>query len=117
MSDTKSQIREYRGTEVFKYYAADHPDHIHREKLVPITQKEGLVAGDVVLIPALIGGGFFLMTVQANENGEVLAEADQLLASADKLLAVLRFGEDERNAWICTGLINKRGLEKLRVTL
>ncbi len=113
----KFQIRELQGTEVFKYLAADHPDHLHREKLVPITQKDGLVAGDVVLIPALIGGGFFLMTVRASEDGQLMAEADQLTASADKLLALLRFGEDERKAWICTGLINTRGLEKLRIAL
>lgn len=113
----KFQIREYRGTEVFKYLAADHPDQLHREKLVPITQKDGLVAGDVVLIPALIGGGFFLMTVRASENGQLTAEAEEIVASADKLLAILRFGEDERKSWVCTGLINTRGLEKLRITL
>jgi hypothetical protein len=116
LDEIKFQVREYQGTEVFKYLAEDHPDHLHREKLQPITQKEGLVPGDVVLIPALIGGGFFLMTVQADEDG-LLAEADEILASSDQMMALLKFGEDERKAWVCTGLINKRGLEKLRSSL
>ena len=119
MSDKlKFQIREYQGTEVFKYRAADHPDHIHQERLLPLTQRGDLAPEDVILVPALVGGGYFLMTVKESPEGlQGEAQTRELCAEADKLLAILRFGEDERNAWICVGLINKRGLEKLRITL
>ncbi len=103
------QIREYRGTQIFKYYAADHPQGIDTEKLVSITQKDGLEVGELVLIPGLVGGGYHLMKVIKDDYGVLYAEED-------KLLAVLTFGEDERAAWCCTGLINKRGLEKLKIT-
>lgn len=108
-NELKFQIREYQGTEVFKYRAADHPDRIHREKLLPLTQREDLAPEDLILVPSLVGSGFFLMTVKEAEDG--------LFAEADKLMAILRFGEDDRNSWVCAGLINKRGLEKLRITL
>jgi hypothetical protein len=116
-SSIKCQIRELRGTEVYKFVASDHPDHLHHEKLAPITQRDGLVEGDVILVPALIGKGFFLMTVKADNGGLRAEEAQALRAEADKLVALLRFGEDERNAWVCTGLMNMRGLERLKVTL
>lgn len=101
-------IREYMGIEVFKYNAEDHPNGIAKDKLVPITSKDGLGVGDVILVPALMGG-YYLMKVEKDDNGT-------LSAQGDKLIAVLEFGKDDRGAWICGGLINTRGLLKLEIT-
>lgn len=113
-----SQTKYYQGTEVFKFRAEDHPDQFHWEKLQPIQEREGLVAGDVVLIPALIGEGFFPMTVQEDLTGPMKDVAERVAESqSGKWRALLNFGKDDRKSWVCTGLLNTRGLEKLQVTL
>jgi hypothetical protein len=101
-------IRERQGTPVFKFLAEDHAENLDLTKLVDITQEEGLVAGDRILVPGLMGG-YHLLTVEAHPEGG-------LSAHNDRLLAILEFGKDERNAWVCTGLINRKGLLKLRIT-
>lgn len=95
-------IREYMGTEVFLY-----PGEKFTEKdLVPITIREGLKPGDEILIPGLFGG-YHKMTIHGSEKG--------LSARNEDLSAILAFGEDDRNAWVCGGLINNRGISRLRV--
>jgi hypothetical protein len=101
-------VREVIGTTVFKYNAADHPDHLDTSKLVPLTQEQDLATGDSILVPAP-SGGYYFMIVQANEDGG-------LIAVNDKLMALLDFGKDDRKAWVCSGIVNLRGLEKFRIT-
>lgn len=74
---------------------------------VPLTNKDDLVEGMTLGVPALMGG-YHVMKVKKDEYGEMHAQDD-------KLLAVLKFGEDDRHAWICVGLINTRGLKNLRL--
>jgi hypothetical protein len=101
-------IRERQGTPVFKFRAEDHPDAIDAAKLADITREDGLVPGDKILVPGLMGG-YHLLTVEAHPEGG-------LSAKNDSLLAILEFGKDDRGAWVCTGLVNKRVLSKLRIT-
>lgn len=109
MSELKWTIREYQGTEVFKYLASDHPEKgIDPAKFVPMKAESDLQVGDEIAVPGLVGG-YHLMTVEKGESGG-------LFAKNEKLLAILEFGKDDRNAWVCGGLINTRGLAKLKVT-
>lgn len=107
--EIKWTVREYQGTEVFRYNAADHPNGLDSSKLIPVRQKDGIVEGDHILVAALTGG-YHLMKVDPSESGE------SLYGVGDKLMAVLEFGRDDRECWVCSGLINLRGVEKLRIT-
>lgn len=95
-------VREYMGTPVFLYPGEDFKE----EDLIPITTRDGLKEGDEILIPGLMGG-YHKMTVKGSENG--------LSAEGERAIGVLAFGEDDRNAWICGGLINMRGITRLKV--
>jgi len=67
-----------------------------------------LCEGDEVLVPGLMGG-YHVMTVTRDQYGEVSAKGEQLMAA-------LEFDEDRgAGAWVCVGLINLRGIEKLTV--
>lgn len=96
-------VQERSGFEV--YLKPSAPPYID---LPPITEKDGLKAGDEILVPSIFGGTFLLMIVEKDEHGE-------LYGSSNQLMAILEFGKDDRHAWVCDGLINTRGLEKLQL--
>lgn len=96
-------VREYMGTPVFLYPG----ENFKEEDLVPIKTREGLKPGDVILIPGLMGG-YYKMTVKGSEKG--------LSAQGERCIGFLEFGKDDRNAWICGGLVNPRGISRLRVS-
>jgi hypothetical protein len=96
-------VREYAGSEVYLFTS----ESFSMEDLVPLTTRESLKAGDEILVPSL-GVGYLKMTV-VERNGELSAESEGLLG-------VLEFGKDDRNAWVCGGLINKRGVAHLKLS-
>lgn len=98
-------VREYLGCEVYPY----KPDAEGKlpPQLEPIKTEDGLKEGMQILVPSLVGG-FHIMTVMKEDN--------ELYARGEKLMGALEFAkEDGRNAWVCVGLINMRGVEKLEL--
>ena len=89
--------REYMGTEIYK------PGDMETR----LTKKDDVKAGVTVLVPGL-GHAWWLMIVK--EEGGVL------YGHADKMMAVLEYDQDDRHCWVCGGLINTRGLQKLTLS-
>lgn len=86
-------VREYIGSEILDL----------NQKTINV--KEDLLIGQEIYVPGLFG--WIKMVVKCN-GGSIYAESEHMLSA-------LCFGEDDRNAWVCGGLINKRGLKKLEI--
>jgi len=102
MADTISfLVREYIGSYV-------HLDRgpLSENELKPLTELEDLQDGSLVLVRA--HSGHYRMTVKE--------EGGRLIAYSGDLQALLEFGQDDRKAWISTGVINMKGLKKLEVS-
>ncbi len=95
-------VREYLGCEVFKPLVEGGPT-----ELMPLTKEEDIKSGDVILVPGLVGG-YYWMTVEKDTCGGFRGRSE-------KLIALLEFAQDDRMAWVCGGLINTRGIEKLEI--
>ncbi len=98
-ADAKFTVQEFRGMTIYRHPAEPAPWPGEREMIL---ERDALKAGDQVLVPGLTGG-LIPMTIHATED-------ERLMAKSEHLMAVLEFGEDARNAWVCTGLINLRGV-------
>jgi len=90
-------VHEYLGSRIFKQDALG----------TPLTNADDIKEGDEIAVPALTRG-YYVMTVKKGAAGE-------LYADGDRLMAVLSFNEDDRHAWTCSGVINKRCLSKLSI--
>jgi len=82
--------REYMGQEIM---------NLSKEKL---TKKEDLIADEEILIPSLTG------IVKA----KVVKKEEQTYAESDNFLFILEFDIDDRHCWVCSGIVNKKCLEK-----
>ena len=96
-------VREYLGPEIHKF----DPDQPPGQGLAPIRKDDELKPGDQILVPG-IGDELILMTVERDEYGV-------LHGKAGELMAVLEFSNDDREAWVCTGLVNLKGLDRLKI--
>lgn len=74
---------------------------------VPIMDQEALRDGVRVFAPTLFGS--VLATVRRLEAGELYWESERVVGD-------LTFGADGRNCWVTSYAINKRGIEKLKIT-
>lgn len=104
-------VHERNGIEVHKYDEAREYERDAEGRwkgLEPITEEGALRAGDKILVHGLFGE-LFIMTVEADEAGGLCGRCDQLLA-------LLEYGKDDRRAWVCTGLVNLRGVERLKLS-
>lgn len=101
--------REYNGVRIHRYDGAtpERDDDGHWIGLEPITEQGGIKAGDKVLVHGLFGE-LYIMDVEANEHGT-------LHAKGERLTGILKFGEDDRNCWVCLGLVNLRGVTKMEL--
>jgi hypothetical protein len=70
----------------------------------PITRREDLHEGDEIVVAALTGG-YHGMKIKEDEYGELQAEGEGLAA-------LLKFGEDDRECWVCLALVNLQGIKK-----
>lgn len=101
-------VREYMGTEIFMHPGFELPSGgIDESQLRPILNKNDLTVGSQILVPGLFGG-YHLMSIFQADNGD-------LYAKGETLMAALEFAGDDRGSWVCTGLINLRGVEKLKI--
>lgn len=103
-------IRERNGVEIHKFEEGrkyERDEDGRWKDLAPITEEGDLRAGDKILVPGLMGE-LFVMSVEADKYGA-------LTARGEHLSAVLEFGKDDRHAWVCVGLINLRGLQRLEI--
>jgi hypothetical protein len=104
-------VRDYQGVEIHKYEEGrqyERDEDGRWKDLEPVTEEGALHAGDKILVHGLTGG-LMLMTVEANSDG-ILHGVSGFLS------ARLEFGKDDRHAWVCTILVNIRGVEKLQLT-
>ena len=109
-NDLHFVVHEYVGVEIHKYeenHSYERDSEGRWVGLAPIQEKADLRAGEKILVHGLMGE-LFVMTVKADEYGV-------LCGMGDKLMAVLEYAED-RHAWVCGGLVNLLGIEKLRLT-
>lgn len=90
-------VKEYLGAEIYRPNDTD----------TPLTSRDDVKLGDEVWVPVI--GGYFAMIVKQLDDG-------RLYADSDWLSAYLEFGGDDRGSWCSVGVVNKRGLEKLRIT-
>jgi hypothetical protein len=92
-------IKERNGVEVTK----------DLETKALIIERDALRIGDTIYVPGLLGG-YHVLTIEAGDHeGELRAR------SKEGLLGILEFGGDDRNAWICIGLVNLRGISKVEL--
>lgn len=110
--------REYLGTEIHLYEEGRQYERDERGRwlnLEPITDENALEAGVKILVHGLFGE-LRVMVVEASEQGKLHAIDLREDGSSEKgLMGVLSFGEDDRKAWVCGGLINLRGLKRLKL--
>ena len=92
---------EYMGARVYKML-----DGVPVEE--PLKNRDDIRVGTELAVPALMGG-YHVMTVEKDEYG-------QFTAKGGHLSAILRFGEDDRQCWVCVGLVNLGAVRKLMVT-
>jgi len=101
-------VREYQGVEISKY--DPNRVYLYGDKgwdLEPITEETALQPGEQILVPGPTGG-LVVMTVEKDTYGVLSGKSDQLSA-------LLEFGKDDRHAWVCIGLVNLRGIERLKL--
>ncbi len=109
---------EVNGVEVHKYVEGSEPsrDEVGRwQGLESIGDREGIKPGDQILVPDLFGD-LLIMRVEADQHGVLSARSQKEDGTPGGLVAILAFGEDDRDCWACTGLINLKGIEKLELS-
>jgi hypothetical protein len=109
----KWTCREYIGAEIF----AAPPGLTYEEvrstanwpkgfKLEPIKEKDGLKAGDLIIVNGFTGLGVY--KVEEMESGE-------LMGRSGGMAAFLQFGTDDRGCWVCVGQGNLDSIMKLEL--
>lgn len=88
-------VREYMGCEIKKF---NEDGTVNMSEL---TKYEDIKVGMVIALPTMTG--FFKATV---EDG-------MKFASNGKWGGILEFNKDDRQCWVCGGVINLRGVEKV----
>jgi hypothetical protein len=83
-------IKEYTGTEVFRFGTE-----------ITLTNKDDLKIGDEIDC-----WGCRAMVISLESNLEH--------AESDHSLFTLEFDKDDRHCWVCDGVINKRGIARAR---
>jgi hypothetical protein len=73
---------------------------------IRITREDALKPGMAVLV-ADLGGGYALYVVESTGEG--------LGGRSGEMVAFFEFGQDDRQCWICTGVANLKGLERLEI--
>ena len=74
----------------------------------PIREKSGIQVGSVVLIPGLFGGLGVYSVVESD---------GKFYGQSGGMMGVLEFGEDARNCWVCSGMVNTKATQKLELSL
>ena len=83
-------VREYIGQTVY-----------WMDNETPITDKDALKEGDQFI------AGSWIFTARKDEYGELYGEDEHIICC-------LKFGEDDRNCWVGSGFINKRGIARAK---
>lgn len=103
-------IREYLGSPVYRW------SDVHEEDKTPLTGREDLKPGDAILVPALTGGYYKAYVTGDHTDASKSCGWDTNPGEPQGAMGFLEFGADDRNCWICTGVVNKRGIQKLELT-
>lgn len=91
-------VREYRGgAEVYRVVDGKTVEE-------PISDRDGLKAGDVVACPSLFG--YFAAKIEVFSDGRVTA-------TNGNHMGILEFDRDDRHCWTCAGTVNLAGLKRL----
>ncbi len=108
--------QEYEGVEIH-LYSGTPPlrDDDGWLGLEPIFVKDAIKVGSKVLVHGFYGD-LFLMTVEQDEDGNYAAVSEKEDGTRGDLMGLLAFGEDDRKCWVCTGLVNLRGVTKLEIS-
>lgn len=109
---------EYMGIEVHLYeegreYKRD--DDGRWVDLESVTDENAIKAGTEILVHGMFGE-LYRMTVEEDGYGKLSARTRNPDESPGSLVGMLSFGEDDRGAWVCGGLLNTRGLKKLELS-
>lgn len=109
--------REYMGAEIHLYNGTPpERDENGWVGLEPITDRDGTKISDKVLVHGLFGE-LFLMTVDRRMGDEsFIAVTVREDGTPGGMMGHLKFGEDDRNCWVCTGLFNLRAVRKLELS-
>jgi hypothetical protein len=115
LSEIKWVAREYIGVEVLTAPPGMSRTEVLQGKSnwpkdfepVPITDKDAVHEGSVVLIPHPLGG-MGAYQIKKNEDGT-------LSGHSGSTMALLGFGEDERQCWVCGGLMNLDSIMRLDI--
>lgn len=95
-------VEEFNGTQIKRLRPP-------RGGAVPITEEGDLEEGQEILVPSFYQDAYIPMVTHRNEDGSLMAKS-----KSGVTLAVLKY-DQERHYWICLGLINTRGLERLQI--
>ena len=112
-TEIKWQCYEYIGVEILRA-----PPGMTQEELVgakipegftpePITEREGIEEGSVVLIPGLFGD-IGVYRIQTMSDG-------QLCGRSGGCAAFLDYAPDERKSWVCVGMGNLDAIRRLEL--
>jgi len=82
--------------------------------LEKVTEREALKPGTEIITPGMFGE-LILMTVEADEHGELHGRSQRKDGSPGHLIGLLVYGEDERGIWACVGWVNMKGIKKLEL--
>lgn len=106
-------VYEYLGGEVYKAKAGvSDPKSLDDFNMnVPLKNREDLKEGDKIAVRGFFGWGLFTVKVDPSEKGLKL----KLYGDSQSNIAILLFGEDDRQCWTSCGEVNKRCLDKLQL--
>ena len=90
-------VNEYNGVPVYLW-----DEFLKDGDKASVVTRE-LLPGEVIAVPSFTG--YYRGVVRKAEDG--------LFWDSGEVTGFLGFGEDDRNCWICCGVVNKRGLKKL----
>jgi hypothetical protein len=103
--------REYSGTEIFAAPEGMPYEDVVAHKdgfaLKPVTTREGIHDGSIIIVQDLFGFGIYIVeTTQVGLVG---------ISKSKAMMAVLKFDTDDRHCWTCCGTANLKAIQKLDI--
>jgi len=110
-------VHEFNGGPLYLYdgTSPERGEDGDWKDLEPVTEKDALKPGVKILVSGMFGE-LIVMTVEADEYGELHGRSHREDGSPGQLIGLLAYGEDERGIWACTGWVNMSGVTKLEKT-
>mgnify|MGYP001576680460 CR=1 FL=1 len=72
-----------------------------------IVEENGIKVGDKIFVPLLLGG-WSIATIERKD-------VDHCWAEGEYNMFTLEFGKDVRKCWVCSCIINRKGIERIEI--